>query len=127
MTMWSKMKPDQKFLSAWDEFGWKDSDMEPEYVFDKDNTGYRIDYAWPSCKVGVEIHGLGFGHQSVVGLATDCEKMRHAILMGWALLPFCTPCIASRVNAEAAIALVNELLSRRHGIVDWTGNEAGHT
>ena len=105
MTLWSKMKPSQKFEITWAAFGFVDSDIEAEYCFDTDSR-YRLDYAWPSCKVGVEIHGLGFGHQAVAGLARDCEKIRHAMMMGWIVLPFCTPCISSRENAEGAIALV---------------------
>ena len=118
MKTWSKLKPAEKFLIAWEEFGFDGSDMEPEYCFDA-NHKYRLDFAWPSCKVGVEIHGLGPGHQATTGLSRDCTKMRHAILLGWVVLPFATPCISSRDNAEAAIALVRELLARRHGMVDW--------
>ena len=113
MMSWSRMKPAEKFCAVWEEFGFAGSDMELEYRFDM-NHGFLLDFAWPSCKVAVEIHGLGPGHMGTKGLCRDCTKMRHAILMGWIVLPFSTPCISSRANAQAAVALVNELLSKRH-------------
>jgi very-short-patch-repair endonuclease len=107
----------------WNEYGYKESDMQAEHVFDdsidRQTKRYRLDFAWPSCKVGVEIHGFGFGHQSIKGLQQDCEKIRHAMMLGWIVLPFSQACISSKENCEGAVALVCEMLSRRHGKIEW--------
>lgn len=116
---WSKLKPADKFLFMWNEHGYKESDLEQEYRFDTIHMEYKLDFAWPSCKLGVEVHGFGFGHQSIKGLQRDCEKIRHAMMLGWMILPFSTACISSKDNCEGAVALVCEMLSRRHGKVEW--------
>lgn len=109
---WSKSTPSEKFLAMWAEHGWKGSDITAEHEFDPE-FGYRFDFCWPSMKVAVEIHGFGFGHQRIKGLQEDCEKMRHAIMLGWVVVPFTQACISSRDNCLAAVVFINELLTTR--------------
>ncbi len=116
---WSKMKPSEKFERMWREHGYQESDMVEELEFSPDRK-YRFDFAWPSCKVAVEVHGFGYGHQAQQLLAQDCEKIRHAIELGWLVVPFTTRCISSRDNCYQAVAYVCQLLSRRHAIVEIT-------
>lgn len=118
MPKWSKLKPTEKFETMWLQHGFNDSGMQKEHVFDDDH-GYRFDYAWPSCFLAVEIHGFGYGHQAIRGLIEDCVKIRHAMILGWAVLPFTQSCISSKDKCLAAVLTVNELLSRRHGKVQW--------
>lgn len=50
---------------------------------------WRLDYAWPELKIGLEVHG---GHHSNgrhtrgVGFANDREKMNEAQLLGWIII-----------------------------------------
>lgn len=82
---------ESKFLAYWGEYGLKERAPVPQWKFHS-RRKWRIDFAWPSIKVGVELHGGEFmkksGHTTGLGLAKDCEKMRHAQLNGWILLPF---------------------------------------
>jgi hypothetical protein len=52
---------------------------------------FRFDAAWPAHRVAVEIHGgewIGGGHSRGHVFSADQEKMRHAALLGWRVLPF---------------------------------------
>ncbi len=109
---WSKLKPVDKFLRMWTTHGLDGSDIVHEHPLA--NTNYRFDFAWPSCKVAVEIHGFGFGHQAISGLARDCQKMREAIMQGWVVMPFTTRCISSRANCQIAVYQVNDVICSRH-------------
>lgn len=48
---------------------------------------WRLDFAFPSVKLGVEIDGRG-RHQTVAGVRADCEKMNEAIRLGWRVMRF---------------------------------------
>lgn len=52
---------------------------------------WRIDFAWPDMKYGVEIEGLSSKisrHTTIKGYRNDCEKYNTALLMGWRILRF---------------------------------------
>ena len=107
---WSHLKPAAKFKAMWDAYGY--SRIAVEHIFRSDR-GFRLDFSWPTLKVGVEIHGFGYGHQAQQNLAEDCEKMRFAIASGWIVIPFTTRCIASRSNCYDAVEFVCLQLERR--------------
>lgn len=109
---WSDLKPTEKFEFMWAEHGFRGSDITKELVFDEE-LKYRFDYAFPSAKLAIEIHGFGFGHQSIHGLKDDCTKIRHAIMLGWCVLPFTQSCIATKDGALDAVHLVCEMLVGR--------------
>lgn len=48
---------------------------------------WRLDFAFPSVKLGIEIDGRG-RHQTVAGVRADCEKMNEAVRLGWRVLRF---------------------------------------
>lgn len=64
---------------------------ETEYRFD-DVNAWRFDFAWPKCKVAVEIEGGVFmrkgGHTSGKGYQKDCKKYNKAIELGWHVLRY---------------------------------------
>ena len=74
------------FVKAWELFGIEGSDLEEEYRFHSTRK-WRLDFAWPSQKLGVEIDGRG-RHQTVKGVKDDCEKRNAAVVMGWRILVF---------------------------------------
>jgi hypothetical protein len=51
---------------------------------------WKYDFAWPSLKVAVELHGGGgkSRHTTVAGHAKDCEKMNAGAATGWRLLQY---------------------------------------
>ena len=118
MKLWSKMKPADKFADAWERYGFSGSDMVKEYAFHPERK-WRLDFAWPSCRLGVEIHGFGAGgraggHQAIAGLAEDCTKAREAALCDWLVISFTSRCVGSQANARDAVELVCKLIERRH-------------
>lgn len=69
-----------------------DSLPEPEqqYRFD-DSRRWRFDFAWPSCKVAVEVNGGEWSegrHSRGAGMAGDYEKLNAATIAGWRVLQF---------------------------------------
>lgn len=50
---------------------------------------WRLDFAWPAHKVGIEVHGgmwVKSGHTSGHGRQRDMEKQNEALLHGWRVL-----------------------------------------
>lgn len=77
------------FMRAWAIAG---NGLEPRQQFYFDLTRqWRLDFAFPAYRVGIELHGGEFvhgRHNRGTGLRSDCEKMRAAQLAGWIVLPF---------------------------------------
>jgi len=65
---------------------------------------WRIDFAWPSAKIGVEING--FGHHKLSRYTGDVEKGNEAVLLGWRLLHVTT----AAVHDLSGLALVERVL-----------------
>lgn len=106
---------EQKFLDAWNKYtAFPEGDPEREYVFTLEgDEKYRLDFAWPSLKVGVEIQGLGFGHQRIAGIKRDADKLRLALEYGWTVLQFTSACLGSEADRELAIWQVcNQLFEK---------------
>lgn len=86
-----------------------------EHYFHPDRK-WRIDYAWPALKVGLEVHGghhSGGRHVRGTGFANDREKMNEAQLLGWIILEVTTDNIPQlRVWLERAIEIRTEQQSR---------------
>ncbi len=51
---------------------------------------WKIDFALPCIKVGVELNGGGgrSRHASVTGHKNDCDKLNMAVMTGWKILQF---------------------------------------
>lgn len=52
---------------------------------------WRFDFAWPSVRLAVEIHGGTFvagRHNRGTGIQGDCEKNNAAVLAGWRVLAY---------------------------------------
>lgn len=107
----SKWKPSDKFeyimQRAYPDT-WKYCD--PEHAFDPERK-WRFDFAFPSHRIGIEIDGFGFGHQSVVGLSADNEKQNRAVELGWRVLRFTSSQLGSVDKIRDAADLVVAVLS----------------
>ena len=59
---------------------------------------WRIDFAWPEKKVGIEIDGLLWGrpggHQTVKGIIAASEKHEALMVAGWRILRVPGPWVA---------------------------------
>jgi len=94
------------FLDAWKKYQCFGSQGLPiqEWVFTLEgDERYRLDFAWPNVKVGVEVQGFGFGHQRIAALKRDAAKLRLAIEYGWTVLVFTSACLGSEADRELAI------------------------
>jgi very-short-patch-repair endonuclease len=80
------------FATTWEKHCAHLEAPEREYVF-HDTREWRLDFAWPSIKLAVEIDGRGSAgkmgrHQSVDGVRKDCEKHNELVRLGWRVLRF---------------------------------------
>ena len=111
MTVFSKMKPAEKFASKWKEHGLTGGDPIQEFEFDAvDGRKWRFDFAWPELMVAVEIDGFGFGHQAMQAMERDNEKQNAAVQQGWWVLRYNSRQLGSHAKVEAAIQQVSEIL-----------------
>lgn len=100
---------EEKFLRQWEATGLDGSDITREFIF-QERPRYRFDFAFPSQKVAVEIHGFGYGHQKIAALARDSEKTRAALKLGWVVIPFTSKCLGSKQKLIDAVDYVSYLI-----------------
>lgn len=70
---------------------------------------FRLDFAWPEQRLGVEVHGGVWTHgrhTRGAGFARDREKMNYAVMAGWRVLEF----ISDDVRTGAALGWIEEFL-----------------
>jgi very-short-patch-repair endonuclease len=96
-----------------------------EFRFDNSRR-WKMDFAWPELKVGVEIEGLrksyikgvpyALGrHCTFVGFEADCIKYANAALLGWHVLRF----NQALVKNGTAIRLTRQLLVARASLTPY--------
>lgn len=81
---------------------------EPEYEFAKPLRKWRLDLAWPTCLVALEIEGgiwTRGRHVRGAGFLKDMEKYNEAALRGWRLLRV-TP---GQISSGVALTLLDRL------------------
>lgn len=89
---------------------------ESEYRF-TEGRQWRLDYAWPDCRVAVEIEGgawTGGRHTRGAGFVEDCRKYNCAQCLGWTVLRY-TPCMldADPIGVAQEIAAAIQAARRR--------------
>jgi len=97
---------EEVFLETWQREGFAGSDLVREHRFHPVRK-WRLDFAFPSAKLGIEIDGRG-RHQTVNGVRRDCEKHNTALLLGWRILRFPA---TDKQQAEQWVELTCELLT----------------
>lgn len=83
---------------------------EREFRFDKARR-WRADFAWPACKLLVEVEGgvwSGGRHTRAAGFVADCDKYNRAAELGYAILRF----TAEHIKAGTAIQLVEKFVPK---------------
>ena len=89
-------------------------ELEREYIF-HDSRRWRLDFAHPASKIGIEIHGGIHAkdekkrgrHVRGVGFENDREKMNAARLMGWSVFEL-TPKFITADYLESMIWFVEQ-------------------
>jgi len=104
----SAWKPAEKFAYGWQQEGIPGT-MEAEFIFAPDRN-WRMDFAWPSVKLAVEIDGFGFGHQAQQCMAQDNEKANAAVELGWRVLRYNTRQLGSKAGVADAVEQVARVL-----------------
>lgn len=82
--------------------------LVPEYKFHPKRK-FRLDWAWPEGKVGIEFDGVMMrtvGHNSLAGILRDSEKSNLAQAMGWRVFR----ANAKNVGDESFFALIDSVL-----------------
>lgn len=103
---WGDLSMLERFQVGWEQIGYEGSDMTTEYVFHPHRT-WRLDVAFPSCKVGIEFDGMGFGHQAIARLRSNYQKQNAAVELGWRVLRF-----ESKLMSMKRLPLVIEQVMR---------------
>ena len=80
-----------QFIDLWTNI-YPDIDLHEEYLFAKElKRQFRLDFAHPETKIGIEINGgiyqRNSGHSSIKGLERDYEKACTAAILGWRIFP----------------------------------------
>ena len=78
-----------QFIDLWT-YKYPDIDLHEEYLFAKElKRKFRLDFAHPKTKIGIESNGgiyrRNSGHSSITGLERDYEKINIATILGWRL------------------------------------------
>lgn len=105
----TKRDHEQRFAEAWAATGLRGSDIERQFRF-HETRRWRLDFAFPSQRLGVEIQGFGYGHQSQQGMSADAEKFNAATELGWRLLVYTTRQIQSQAGLDEAVEQVKRVL-----------------
>lgn len=119
-----KLNLEDKFLAEWDRQFPRylshvgGTRLEPPTKQYKFHPGRKwlFDYAWPSLKVAVEIHGGAWvrgKHNRAKGMALDHEKSNEAQRLGWIVLQFNTDALSSRAKLQNAVQYVATILIER--------------
>lgn len=81
-----------------------------EYVYHPTRK-WRLDFAWPELRVGLEVHGGVWTHGRHTrggGFTNDREKMNEALTLGWIVIEV-TP---DQISDGTALRWVREALAR---------------
>ena len=106
---------EKRFIHFWGEYA--DSDLPTpveEHRFHPTRL-WRLDYAWPELKVGVEIQGGTYAkgrHSRGAGQEGDYEKHNAAVIEGWRVLILDSKA-CQRKNMGATIAMVSGFVRSR--------------
>lgn len=85
----AKSSPEDQFLALWNEMVPPGPGSEPIRQHRAlPPRKWKLDFAWPSFLVAVEIQGLIGHHRTVKGMVDDLEKFRAHQVAGWIILPF---------------------------------------
>lgn len=107
---------EQKFLDTWRVYGIEDSDPVPQWSHDSlvslAGRKYKYDFAWPACRILVEIQGVGWGHAKPQGQARDAHKQRIALEHGFIVIPVSTDCMSNKDKRRELCHQITSIIQR---------------
>lgn len=71
---------------------------------------WRFDFAWPYCKVALEVQGgiwINGGHSRGSGIKRDMEKENAAVCLGWRV----AKCVPADLYKAETLAMIREALA----------------
>jgi very-short-patch-repair endonuclease len=87
--------------------------LEPEREFRfHPERKWRLDFAWPELKIGVEVEGLSnkfSRHSTISGYREDCHKYNAAVLLGWRVLRYTTEMVESGQAINEVLEVLREV------------------
>lgn len=96
---------EKQFLYAWREHG---TEGDPESQYRVEGIRGPFDFAFPLCRILIEIYGFGGGHQRPERQSADAGKIRAAQSLGWTVIPVTSACMGSKAKRED---LIHEVLT----------------
>ena len=89
-----------RFLRIWRQCGPEDSEPVAQYqtldcLTPARRKPYTWDFAWPACRVLVEIQGFGGGHSRPARMHADARKHRAALAAGYVVITATSLCLRS--------------------------------
>jgi len=106
---------EQRFWEAWQEHGLPDAPLVEKWKTDElrsalNNHQFEWDFAWPKCRILIEVQGVGPGHCSASGVARDARKARVALANGYVVIPVSSNCMSSKAKREALCEEIKEIV-----------------
>lgn len=99
------------FLDAWREYGMGRIPAR-EYRFHPIRK-FRLDFAWPQYRLGVELDGFGGRHQTHWGFSADHEKMNLAAEADWVVLRYTNRQLGSKRKRRECCKQILRVLEMR--------------
>lgn len=126
-----RLHPDreQQFRVMWEKMAPADSiPPEAQYLF-HETRKWRFDFAWPHCRLAVEIDGGIFqgkatGHRSITGVTKQMEKLNAAAIDGWCVLRYHANDLDQR--PVQLIKELSDLIAWRHAYVPPLAADSEH-
>jgi hypothetical protein len=84
--------------------------FESEFIFHPERK-WRLDFALPLDKIGIEVHGGVFSqgrHTRGAGFTNDREKMNEALILGWRVIEV----TAEHIKSGQALRWIERALGR---------------
>lgn len=81
---------------------------------------WRLDFAFPDLKLGIEIQGYGKGHAEYTSMAKDHIKNNEAVLHGWQII-YLMSYQLTEAKIKSTISYVHKIyVSRQSGTITET-------
>jgi len=107
---------EQKFLDVWKLHGIEDSvpasQWSHESLISPAGRKYIYDFAWPACRILIEIQGVGWGHTTPQAQARDAHKARVALEHGYIVIPVTTSCMSNEDKRQDLCHQITSIIQK---------------
>lgn len=81
--------------------------VSPQFCFDPTRM-WRLDFAIPSLKIGIEVEGRD--HQRLRQVKLDHDKFNRAQILGWRILRYCAQTVLTQKRLPLVVDQIKELV-----------------